>query len=54
MKSPAQRWLVACAFGVLFTGVSLVKGNWAPAIVLGALTIFAGVIGGLRWRRAGG
>ena len=49
MKSPSGRWLVACTFGVLFTGVSLAKGNWAPAIVLGALTIFAGVIGG--WNR---
>ena len=50
----AQRWLVAFMLGVVMTGLSAVQQKWGPAAVLAALTIFAGVMGGWRWRQTGG
>lgn len=50
----AQRWFVAFAIGVVMTGMSLVQEKWEPAAVLAGLTVFAGVMGGWRWRQAGG
>jgi len=50
----AQRWLVAFVLGGVLAGVAVEKQNWGPAVALGALAILSGVMGGLRWRRAGG
>jgi hypothetical protein len=50
----AQRWFVAFAIGVVMTGMSLVQEKWAPAAALAALTLFAGAMGGWRWRQTGG
>ena len=50
----AQRWFLAFAIGVVMTAMSLVRQNWAPAAVLAGLTVFAGVMGGWRWRQTGG
>ena len=50
----AQRWFVAVAIGVVMTVASALREQWAPAAALAALTIFAGVMGGWRWRQTGG
>lgn len=50
----AQRWFVAFAIGVVMTGMSAVQAKWAPAAALAALTLFAGAMGGWRWRQTGG
>jgi hypothetical protein len=50
----AQRWFVAFAIGVVMTSMSAVQAKWAPAAALAALTVFAGAMGGWRWRQTGG
>jgi hypothetical protein len=50
----AQRWLVAFGIGVVMTGMSAVQEKWWPAVALAGLTVFAGAMGGWRWRQTGG
>jgi hypothetical protein len=50
----AQRWFVAFGIGVVMTGMSMVQEKWTPGAALAGLTLFAGVMGAWRWRRAGG
>jgi uncharacterized membrane protein len=50
----AQRWLVAFALGFVMAVLAAMRQEWTQAAVLGALTVFAGVMGGLRWRQSGG
>jgi hypothetical protein len=50
----AQRWLVAFALGFVLAVLAAIRQQWAQAAVLGALTLLAGVMGGLRWRQSGG
>jgi cell division protein FtsW (lipid II flippase) len=50
----AQRWLVAFALGFVMSVLAAMRQQWGQAIVLTALTVLAGVMGGLRWRQSGG
>ena len=50
----AQRWLVAFALGFVMAVLAAMRQQWAQAVVLAALTVLAGVMGGLRWRQSGG
>jgi hypothetical protein len=50
----AQRWFVAFGIGVVMTGMSFVQEKWAPGAALAGLTLFAGLMGGWRWRQTGG
>jgi hypothetical protein len=50
----AQRWLVAFSLGFVTAVLAAMRHQWAQAAVLGALTVLAGVMGGLRWRQSGG
>jgi hypothetical protein len=50
----AQRWLVAFSLGFVLTVLAAMRHQWTQTAVLAALTVLAGVMGGLRWRRSGG
>jgi hypothetical protein len=50
----AQRWLVAFSLGFVMTVLAAMRYQWDQAAVLAALTVLAGVMGGLLWRQAGG
>jgi hypothetical protein len=50
----AQRWLVAFVLGLVMAVLAATRQQWAQTAVLAALTVLAGVMGGLRWRQSGG
>jgi hypothetical protein len=50
----AQRWLVAFSLGFVTSVLAVMRHQWAQAGLLAALTVLAGVMGGLRWRQSGG